>query len=150
MNSAFKAAALQYKKAGAVVTHSQQVCRIYRQSLKLLNSWIIDRELFNEEATLLRGEFDKNAALPVDSPKVSFLLEEAQEKLISYSHPDKYIVPWMPGGSLFMRNPALPLEVCYPEGIPEDVHEKEYVNVDMTPVGEGGSVLVDSATKSFS
>jgi hypothetical protein len=33
-------------------------------------------------------------------------------------HPDPYIHPMMPGGSSFMRNPAVPLEIVYPNGIP--------------------------------
>ncbi|CAM9740616.1 unnamed protein product [Heterosigma akashiwo] len=151
MNTAFKAAASQYKQIPAAKSHSQQVARLYRKSLKLLNAWIIDRNLFNQEATLLREEFNKHASLAADSAKTSYLMEQAQEKLVTYAHPDKYIVPWMPGGSLFMRNPALPLEVCYPEGFPEGVHKKEYINIDMSPVVEGEKpiVLVDSATKSF-
>lgn len=27
----------------------------------------------------------------------------------------------MPSGSMFMRNPPMPLEICYPNGIPESV-----------------------------
>ena len=41
-------------------------------------------------------------------------------------HPDPYIKPFMPGGSLFMRNPAIPLEVLYPHGIP--AHVSKYVS----------------------
>ena len=36
-------------------------------------------------------------------------------------HPDPYIAAYMPGGTLFQRNPAIPLEVLYPDGIPEGV-----------------------------
>lgn len=35
-----------------------QVARLYRKSLKTLSSWVIDRELFLEEATTLRSRFD--------------------------------------------------------------------------------------------
>ena len=31
---------------------------MYRSGLKLLNSWAIDRDIFNEEATKLRARFD--------------------------------------------------------------------------------------------
>jgi hypothetical protein len=45
------------------------------------------------------------------------LIREAEEHLFEMSHPDKYIPAYMPGGSLFMRNPPLPLSVCYPDQI---------------------------------
>lgn len=46
-----------------------------------------------------------------------------REELHRFSHPDKYILPWMPGGSLFMRNPPLPFDVSHrshhhPRGCP--------------------------------
>jgi NADH dehydrogenase (ubiquinone) 1 beta subcomplex subunit 9 len=41
--------------------------------------------------------------------------QRLQEKI----HPDPYIAPYMPGGTLFMRNPAFPMELLYPHGIPE-------------------------------
>jgi hypothetical protein len=45
------------------------------------------------------------------------LIREAEEHLSEMSHPDKYIPAYMPGGSLFMRNPPLPLSVCYPDQV---------------------------------
>lgn len=47
------------------------------------------------------------------------LVKVGKERLQDRIHPDQYIQPYMPGGSLFMRNPALPLELLYPNGIPE-------------------------------
>ena len=35
-----------------------QVARLYRKSLKTLSSWVIDRDIFLEEATNLRSRFD--------------------------------------------------------------------------------------------
>lgn len=49
------------------LTHTQKVTRLYRSSLRLLDSWTVDRELFNEEATKVRAEFDANKNLPADS-----------------------------------------------------------------------------------
>lgn len=43
--------------------------------------------------------------------KVKALLRQATAELQRHSHPDKYILPWMPGGTLFMRNPPLPFDV---------------------------------------
>jgi NADH dehydrogenase (ubiquinone) 1 beta subcomplex subunit 9 len=34
------------------------VARLYRKSLKTLSSWVIDRDIFLEEATKLRNRFD--------------------------------------------------------------------------------------------
>lgn len=34
------------------------MARLYRKSLKMLSSWVIDREIFLEEATNLRARFD--------------------------------------------------------------------------------------------
>lgn len=39
------------------------------------------------------------------------LIREAEEQLAAWAHPDPYVNPYMAGGSRFMRNPALPLNV---------------------------------------
>jgi NADH dehydrogenase (ubiquinone) 1 beta subcomplex subunit 9 len=54
-----------------------------------------------------------------DSARIPRLIREAEERLAAQTHPDPYIKPFMPGGSLFMRNPAIPLEALYPDGIPD-------------------------------
>lgn len=54
-----------------------------------------------------------------DSAKTARLLREAKELLAAHVNPDPYIRNYMPGGSLFMRNPAPPLEALFPDGIPE-------------------------------
>lgn len=54
----------------------------------------------------------------LDSGKTARLIREAEERIFEMTHPDPYIAPYMPGGTLFMRNPAIPLEVMYPDGIP--------------------------------
>lgn len=56
-----------------------------------------------------------------DSAKTARLVREARERLAEQTHPDPYIQAYMPGGSLFMRNPAIPLEALYPDGIPAHV-----------------------------
>lgn len=112
----------------------------------------IDREVFLSEANKIRSEFSSNAHLAPESGKVKALVREAQEKLLTHSHPDKYILPWMPGGTLFMRNPPLPFDVVFAGHVPEELHE-EPINIDMTPVVKGekgdGRVLVDSANKAY-
>jgi len=58
----------------------------------------------------------------------------------------------MPGGSLFMRNPAIPLEALYPDGVPAH-YSKRRLNVDMSNVPDdqpyADKVLVDSASKQY-
>ena len=67
---------------------------------------MIDRDLFNEEATKLRARFDANrGASPAAAAR---LLEEGEDELYKNLHPDIYKIPNMPGGSKFMRNPPLP------------------------------------------
>jgi len=117
-----------------------------------LSNRAIDREVFLSEADKLRGEFQSNAHLAPESGRVKALVREAQEKLLTHSHPDKYILPWMPGGTLFMRNPPLPFDVVFAGHVPEGLHE-EPINIDLTPVVKGekgdGRVLVDSANKAY-
>ena len=80
------------------------------------------------------------------------LIREGTEELHAQTHPDNYIAAYMPGGSLFMRNPAIPLEVMYPDGIPEGKSLRR-LNVDMSNVPDedeyASQVLVDSASKSY-
>ena len=39
-------------------TTTTKVVRLYRNSLKLVSSWCIDRDIFNDKATEIRGQFD--------------------------------------------------------------------------------------------
>ncbi len=113
--------------------------------------------MFLTEGEKIRLEFDKNASLNPDSWKAQYLIRRGTEKLHEYTHPDPYIRAYMPGGSLFMRNPPLPLDQCYPLGIPEDV-KKEMgdveLDIDCIPSRDGkgariGKRLVDSANKTY-
>jgi hypothetical protein len=57
----------------------------------------------------------------IESAKSKFLVKTGYERLDAQMHPDPYIQAYMPGGSLFMRNPAPPLGTLFPDGIPEGV-----------------------------
>lgn len=62
----------------------------------------------------MRARFDaERGCAPA---KALRLLREGQDELFAYTHPDPYCNPVMPGGSKFMRNPPLPMEVCFPDG----------------------------------
>ena len=151
MNHVFRSAAEQWAQKPPQLTQNQEVARLYRKSLKCLLSWVIDRDFFNEKAEELRARFD--AERGCSPAKASRLLKEGRKELFEWSHPDPYCVPWMPGGSLFMRNPPLPKEVCFPDGdVPADF-PKVLLNPDMSPCKEEtgksatGTVIVDFSTK---
>lgn len=95
--------------------------RAYRRSLRLLQAWAIDRELFNTEATKVRARFDEHKG--ATAAAAARLVREAEEELTRWAHPDPYVVPYMPGGSRFMRNPAIPIKALYPDGkVPAEHH----------------------------
>eukprot|EP01041_Mallomonas_annulata_P010977 gene10977-22938_t len=151
MNQSFKEVVSFFKPAFKP-SHKYEIMRLYRKSLRLLGSWAENREIFNTEGLKIRAEFNASMSLPVDSPKVKRLVREAYERLQEQAHPDPYIVPYMPGGSLFMRNPAVPLEACFPDGIPEE-YSKRRVNIDFSNIPDdqpyADKVFVDSITKSY-
>ena len=127
---------------------------MYRHSLKTLLSWAVDRDVFNEAATRIRQRFDSNRGQ--NAAAASRLLKEGQDELFDYMHPDPYVIPTMPGGSKFMRNPPLPMSVCFPDGedLPPDAPQYE-VNPDWslaTPENgrnATGTVLVDFYKKNM-
>ena len=99
----------------------------------------------------MRAAFDANAALPADGRQAILLVEAGEEKLYEYTHPDRYICAYLPGGSLYMRNPPLPLHVVHDGHVPAGATET-FRNPDMTVVVEGekgtvGQVLVDQHSK---
>jgi len=112
MDASFRAAATFFRRAPLQLDHKTTVVRLYRHCLKAVVSWGVDRDIVNEEATRIRGLFDENRQ--ASGPESTRLIREANEQLAQYTHPDKYVVPYMPGGSKFMRNAPPPLEVRAP------------------------------------
>lgn len=68
--------------------------------------WAVDRNLWFSEAAKLRAEFDQNISI-AESAQIDRLLNRGEAKLREYAHPDPYIVPYYPGGSLYARNPPV-------------------------------------------
>jgi hypothetical protein len=67
MNKTFREVVGRFVGAPPQLSHKQTVQRLYKKSLKTLDSWIIDRRLWNEEATKIRAEFDANAKMDPES-----------------------------------------------------------------------------------
>ena len=122
MNKAFRSA---YEHAFPAVvetlTHQQKVTRLYRKSLKLAFHWAVQREVFMAEAQKIRDQFDANKNC--SEKQAEYFVKKAEERIEEMYHPEPYIVPWMPGGTKFMRNPTPPPEIVYPKGeIPESAY----------------------------
>ena len=73
----------------AALTHTQNVTRLYRKSLKHLLSWAIDRRLWRRQALELRDRFDANK--DVDHSQALRLLQEGEAEFERRKHPDPYI-----------------------------------------------------------
>ncbi|KAG7671149.1 hypothetical protein Ndes2526B_g02392 [Nannochloris sp. 'desiccata'] len=73
-------------------------------------SWAIRREVFYVEAEKIRAEFDANAGLD-DPRQIERALVRGETKYGEYTHPDPYIVPYRPGGSMYARNPPFPQDI---------------------------------------
>ena len=65
MNEAWQEATATHHKAPEDLTHNQEVARLYRHSLKLMTSWVIDRATVCEAATAIRAEFDRHTGKDV-------------------------------------------------------------------------------------
>lgn len=72
------------------LTHAQRVTRLYRNSLKHLLSWIIDRDEWRLEAVKLRSVFDASKDLK-DVGQATALLEYGEKEFNHWKHPSPYI-----------------------------------------------------------
>jgi NADH dehydrogenase (ubiquinone) 1 beta subcomplex subunit 9 len=140
-------------RAALQLSHAQTVTRLYRRSLRLADSWHPHRGAFLDVAAGLRARFDAARALAPESGAARRLLREGEEEAGRWAHPDQYTVPYMPGGTKFMRNPPLPLAVCYPDGLPagvEDIAPKDVngIQVPMSAQPQGmQTVLIDAMAR---
>lgn len=152
MNSSFQRIANEFLGPKPVLSHKQQITRMYKYALRLSLSWAVDRQVWHAEATEIRKALDSHKHLSPDSGLAKRLVREMEEKLEHFQHPELYVIPWMPGGSKFMRNPPLPLHVCFDgQEIPQDalVSPIKEHNIDMTPMPVKKKVLVNFVTKQY-
>jgi len=112
----------------------------------------VDREIFLDEAEKLRAKFDALKNEHPDSGKVKYALEEGEAYLASMVHPDPYCIPWMPGGSKFMRNPPPPPSIAgehYELTGTNTPVWPDMVPITFRPVGTWESILVDFGKKNY-
>ena len=152
---AFKAVANQAQRIAPKITHQHRVMRLYRKSLKTMISWAFQRDLVNQEADRIRAEFD--ACRNMSESQAAGAIRRCEEELARLTHPDPIVPAYMPGGSKFMRNAPLPMEVVYPEGMPEGMTPPTPVHVDQVPItirpmeeNQYDTVLVDFYKKGYS
>ncbi|XP_071594470.1 NADH dehydrogenase [ubiquinone] 1 beta subcomplex subunit 9 [Heliangelus exortis] len=86
----------------AYLTHQQKVLRLYKKSLRHLESWCIYRDKYRYFAVLLRDRFDKNKDVK-DMVKATELLRAGEEEFWANQHPQPYIFPDSPGGTSYER-----------------------------------------------
>ena len=139
MNKSFREAlAYHSRKTTETLTHVQTVQRLYRRALRTCFNWYIDRDLFNDKSEEIRQQFEANRNVEVDSSTCKRLIRETEEELQSWLHPDPYTRNYLPGGTSFMRNTPMPLELVYSEhkdGIPQEVlDETDFVHADQVPI----------------
>merc|ERR1712188_147949 len=93
-----------------LAVHRVKVMRLYRQALKTMMSWAVQRELIYQKMGEIRAEFEANKDVPTIA-EAEGLIQAGHKKLEEYAHPDPYIVPYYIGGSMYARNPPFPKEI---------------------------------------
>ncbi|XP_077982700.1 NADH dehydrogenase [ubiquinone] 1 beta subcomplex subunit 9-like [Glandiceps talaboti] len=89
--------------AGNTLTHAQKVLRLYKKSLRHLESFCPSRHRFRYQATLLRARFDEKKD-EKDMVKAARILKDGQEEFWRNQHPQPYIFIDSPGGTRFERD----------------------------------------------
>ena len=72
------------------ITHQQRVTRLYRNSLKHLLSWCVNRKAWRTEALQLREQFEVNK-YESDRRRLTFLLANAEAEFDRRRHPYPYV-----------------------------------------------------------
>ncbi|KAF2419783.1 hypothetical protein EJ08DRAFT_642493 [Tothia fuscella] len=85
------------------MANKPQVLRLYRQALKLSLDWSVHRYIWRGQALYIRSLFEANKH--VSQPRQQrALIEETEQILEKWKHPDPYRPPTAPGGSKYERN----------------------------------------------
>ncbi|RPA95026.1 putative NADH dehydrogenase [Choiromyces venosus 120613-1] len=81
---------------------------LYRRSLKLSQDWCIRRDIWRSQALNIRELFEANREVK-EPRQLRVILQEAEEALERWKHPDPYRAPTAPGGSKYERNIPPPI-----------------------------------------
>ncbi|XP_004679656.1 PREDICTED: NADH dehydrogenase [ubiquinone] 1 beta subcomplex subunit 9 [Condylura cristata] len=93
---------MAFSAPAAYLTHQQKVLRLYKRSLRHLESWCIHRDKYRYFACLLRARFDKHKN-EKDMVRATQLLRAGEEEFWHKQHPQPYIFPDSPGGTSYER-----------------------------------------------
>lgn len=92
-------------------THTEKVTRLYRATLRNSRDWIIDRNLWLEEAREIRAVFQANKHKSLKEGET--LVKQGMQSLLNNRHPEPYIPIYAPGSSKYQRNVPPPIEVSF-------------------------------------
>ncbi|XP_031624853.1 NADH dehydrogenase [ubiquinone] 1 beta subcomplex subunit 9 [Contarinia nasturtii] len=90
-----------------IITHSQRVCRLYKKTVRLAQSWYTPRHVFRFNAILLRERFDQNKEIK-DLRIARELLKSGEQELFEKQHPQPFTFANSPGGIAYGREVDLP------------------------------------------
>ncbi|XP_041455655.1 NADH dehydrogenase [ubiquinone] 1 beta subcomplex subunit 9-like [Lytechinus variegatus] len=93
--------------ATRTLSHAQRVLRLYKKSVRHLESWIPDRPSFRYEATVLRARFDEHKN-ETNMQKAAQILQAGEEEFWERQHPQPYIFIDSFGGTRYERNIPAP------------------------------------------
>ncbi len=82
------------------MSHSREVCRLYRGLLKTSLDWLIDRAKWRSFAVALRSEFEAHRSVN-DRQKQEELLVAGRHLLYKYRHPEPYVCKMKLGRACF-------------------------------------------------
>jgi NADH dehydrogenase (ubiquinone) 1 beta subcomplex subunit 9 len=91
-------------------SHTRVVRSLYRRALKTSRHWAFHHHLWRPMALAIRAEFDEKKK--EESPNlIRKYIQEAENELEEWRHPDPYNQPHFFGGSKWERNLPPPEEV---------------------------------------
>jgi len=91
-----------------VMTHQQKVMSLYRRALKMSLDWAVHRDVWRGQALYIRRLFEAQRDVK-DFKSQRALVEETENILQSWKHPEPYIPPTAPGGTKYERNLPPPI-----------------------------------------
>ncbi|CAE1325225.1 NDUFB9 [Acanthosepion pharaonis] len=133
----------------SVLSHAQKVRKLYKDSLRLLQSYYASNRIqLRYESVLLRAKFDENKD-EVDLKKAKELINEANYLLWKYQHPQPYKYAHSPGGICYGRDPHMPdwiLDTWTPQEkarYPEYFARRDIRKEDLLPIETRNYFLSD-------